>query len=102
MPAGNLTVIDNTSGLVIATGCRTIKQAEAAIFSCLTDLAQETDDETISNSFSVLSPYKKFGDAGVQGYAVPKADLVTEPTEKPDVVIGETTEDNLVGDLDIV
>lgn len=75
MPAGNLIVVENSTGAVIASGCKTVKQVDAAILKFLTDKAASTTEENIEASFSVLTPYKKFGDDGVKGYKIPTKDL---------------------------
>lgn len=104
MPAGNLTVVDNVTGVVVATGCRTVKQAELEIFNHMREIAAETEDENIARSYSLMSPYKKFGDSGVKGFEIPRADLMEEQTEDVEDVDTEDEADEAeeLEDLDIV
>ena len=82
MPSGNLTVVNNSNGKVVATGCKTVKQVESVIYDYLSGVATEANEDTVNASFSVMSPYKKFGDSGTKGYSVPRTDLIIRKNEQ--------------------
>lgn len=81
MPAGNLCVIHQPSGSVIATGRATTKQCETAILEHMTTMASNTEDTgPITSSYQVFTPYKGFGERGVKAYSVERDQLI-EPTK---------------------
>jgi hypothetical protein len=102
MPSGNLTVVNNSNGKVVATGCKTIKQVESAIYDYLSSMAIEDSNSIVSASFSVMSPYKKFGDSGIKGYNISRDDLLTKKPEesysetKSAIVLTNSLVDNII------
>jgi len=96
MPAGNLCLVHQPSGEIVATGQKTVKQVERTILDHMAKMAKKTTNTDVVSSYQLFTPYKGFGDGGVKAYSLTRKELVKEepkaeePQEKKQMVDDNT------------
>lgn len=82
MPNGNLNLIRNSDGKVVASGLKTVKSAKiAAAKSIITDATENNKNGTVTETFSICVPKESFS-VSIDTSAISKTDDLDKQAEK--------------------